>query len=474
MEERPGQHPLWHRRAAIGGMLAATAGSTVAWCRPWPGGRRYVTPESFGAQGNGVADDAIAFRAACRHCATTGDDLRLSHRHYRGARVEVHGSFDVLGEGATVDYLGIGNTLIEGTGQALAALPTAWPATDRDAYADRFPVRGGFLARAAGCGATVIELRRGAALVSGDWLFLAQQPTSMSSGGRPGNFIPSNFAYARIDKVNGGRVTLTEPLSDDFAAGAAAFASAGIAVDCLIADLTIATDADAYQHALRSGIGITLERITFAGQSAVGASTFADRVTYRDCRVLGSYGPLSVARGCGRIVIDGLSFATRRTPRTAEPFAIFLEESFRQVEIRRVDANGAGFSIRSTDLSQAGRRGHVLIEDCRFRTDTATQGATGPFQGGVALGLDIDVRNSVFRGKAVRPDGHYYPGVDERTLTWMASILERDRLSFTGCTFESIDGGVAFASGGGFQGRLSLDPHTNRFIGCVPRRNTGT
>lgn len=453
----------WPRRAVIGGMLGA-AGSAVAWCRTRET-RRYVTPESFGARGDGVTNDAAAFQAACRHCIATGDDLRLRGRRYRGARIEVHGSFDVIGEGATVDYLGMGHTLIEGTGLARSAQPTPWPTSDLGA--GRFPVRGGLLAREARQGSTTLELGQASGLLAGDWLLLAQQPSSMSSGGRPGNFIPSDFAFVRVGGVQSDRVTLVEPLPDDFEKGAAAFASAGIAVDCRIADLTIATDVDAYQHVVRSGINIVLERITFSGQSAVGACTFADMVTYRDCHVLGSYGPWSVARGCGRISIDGLTFVTRRFPPTAEPFAVFLEESFRDVEIRRVRADGAGFSIRAFDMSNARRRGRVLIEDCQFRTDNAVGGATGPFQGGAAMGCDIFVKNSAFRGAAMQPDNQLFPGVRQRALTWMASTLASDHLSFEGCTFESVNGGAAFASGGGFQGKLSLDPRGNRLVGCV-------
>lgn len=455
-------------------MLAATGSAvagSVAMRRQAQGGTtgtRYVTPESFGAVGDGRTDDARAFRAACRHCATSGDDLRLSRRRYRGARIEVHGSFDVIGEGATVDYLGIGNTLVEGRGQGHAAVPTPWPSIDRDAYADLFPTRGGILLRAAPPGADVLELRVAANLQPGDRLFLAQRPTSMSSGNRPGNYIPSDFAFVRVLTVAGARVRLVEPLETGFEAGAAAFASAGIATNCRISDLTIVTDTDAYQHVLRSGIDITLERITFAGQSAVGACTFADQLTYRDCRVIGAYGPLSIARGCGRVLIDGLRFATRRQPATAEPFAIFIEESLRDVEIRRVEADGAGFSIRSTDLGRAASRGRIVLDACIFRTDNATLGPTGAFQGSVAIGLDIDVRNSIFRGAAVEPDVGLFPGIKERALTWMASTGAQDRLSFTDCRFESVNGGAAFAAGSGFQGRLILDGRNNHFVGCRP------
>lgn len=456
------------RRAAIAGMLAAASGSTVAWWRPWQGiGKtRYVTPESFGAAGDGVADDAAAFRDACRYCAATGSQLRLARRRYRGARIEVHGSFDVLGEGATVDYLGIGNTLIEGRGRAGAAIATAWPAVDRDAYADRFPVRMFVLARPADRGATMLVLRHDGVLRPGDRIFLAQRPTSMSSGGRPGNYIPGDFGFAQVRAAEEGHVTLVEPLADAFEIGAGVFVSSGIAVGCTVSDLTIATDADAYQHVLRSGIDIALERITFAGESAVGACTFADRISYRDCRVEGAYGPLSVARGCGNVLIDGFTFATRRGKPTAEPFAIFLEESFRQVELKRVEGHGAGFSIRSTDMGRAQRRSRVSLDRCSFQTADAVQGATGPFQGGVAIGVDVVAKACVFRGAAVTPDPGLFPGIDQRALNWMASIGGHDRLSFVDCQFESTNGGVAVATGGGFQGRLDLNPRVNRFVGC--------
>lgn len=456
----------WHmpRRAAVGGILAAGV-SALTWRSSASGADVFVTPEQFGAVGDGRTNDAAAFREACRHCDRTGNHLRLSRRRYRGARLEVHGSFDVLGEGAIIDYLGIGNTLIGGLGLARGATMTAWPATDLDAYADRHPVRMHRLARAANPGARVLELANAAGLRPGDHLFLAQQPTSMSSRT---NFIPSNFAFVTIASLAGSRVTLVDPLEIGFDPGAGGFTSSGIAVGCTISDLTIATDQDAYQHVLRSGINIVLERITFAGKSAVGASTFADRVTYRDCRALGSYAPLSVARGCGRILIDGFSFSTRRDPPTAEPYAIYLEESFREVVVRRVKGDGAGFSIRMTDLGDAQRRGRVVVDRCSFRTDNAVLGATGPFQGGVSIGLDIEVRSCEFRGAAVKPENRFFPGVAERALTWMATLGDKDHLIFTDCLFESINGGVAFASGGGFQGRLTLNPAANRFSGCRP------
>ncbi len=457
---------LPHRRGVIGGMVGGTV-AVAAWAMPWRGtaSARYVTPEQFGAKGDGATDDAVAFQKACRHCATTGDHLRLSPRRYRGARIEVHGTFDVLGEGATVDYVGVGNTLIGGTGQGRAATATTWPAVDRDAYADRFPVRMFALARAARQGATELTLRRAGGLQEGDQLFLAQRPTSMSS---PINYIPSDFCFAKVRAVVGDRVMLTEPLQEPFEAGAGVFTSRGTAVGCRISDLTIATDDDAYQHVLRSGVDVTFERITFAGKSAVGACTFAEGVTYRDCRVLGAYGPLSTARGSHRVLIDGFTFETRRDPPTAQPYAIFLEESLRDIEIRRVESQGAGFSVRMTDMTQADRRGRVRIDRCRFRSDNAVEVATGPFQGGVAIGLDIDVTDSVFRGTAIEPDSNQFPGVGRRALTWLASNGGQDRLSFTGCTFESANGGLAVATGTGFQGKLVLGRSDNRFIGCKP------
>ena len=463
----PGPMGLFlHRRRMIGGMIGGVVAAT-ALAVPWRGAAsaKYVTPEAFGAKGDGVTDDAEAFRKACHHCAVTGEHLRLSERRYRGARIEVHGTFDVLGEGATVDYVGVGNTMIGGRGQGRAAVAAAWPAVDRDAYADRFPVRMLVLARAARQGATELTFRGTGALKQGDQLFLAQRPTSMSS---PINYIPSSFCFAKVRAVSGNRVTLGEPLQQAFPAGTGVFTSTGTAVGCRISDLTIATDDDAYQHVLRSGVDVTFERITFAGKSAVGACTFAEGVSYRDCRVLGAYGPLSTARGCNRVLIDGFTFETRRHPPTAQPFAIFIEESLRDIEIRRVVSEGAGFSIRMTDMAPAEARGRVRIDACQFRSDNAVEGATAPFQGGVAIGLDIDVTNTVFRGAAIRPDSNQFPGIGQRALAWMASSGGQDRLSFTGCTFEAVNGGVAIATGTGFQGQLVANPDSNRFIGCRP------
>ncbi len=455
----------WNRRTMLGGMALATTGSAVAWWKPQeaPVVRRYVTPEQFGAIGDGKADDADAFRRACRHCAVTGQDLRLARRRYRGARVEVHGSFDVFGEGGTIDYLGIGNTLIGGTGQGRSAVATAWPAIDLDAYADKFPVRQFSLARSAKSGATILHLHHTSGLRTGDTLFLAQQPTSMSS---KINFIPNDFTFAEVRSVSNYQVMLTEPLQLPFETGAGVFSTLGTARNCKISDLTIITDSDAYQHVLRSGIDITLDNITFAGESAVGACTFSNRVTYRDCRALRSYGPLSVARGCDQVVIDGFDFTTRYDRNSAEPFAIFLEESFQNVRIQRMRGNGAGLSIRMADMAQASVPGRVLIDECEFRTDNAVRGSTSPFQGGVAIGLAIEITRTSFTGSAHVPDPGMFPGIKPLALTWMASTGSKDRLSFRNCVFKSTNGGVAFARGTGFQGALALDPQNNRFIGC--------
>lgn len=456
---------LLPRRAVLGGAVLTAASAAFAWRGSIEDSDIHVTPEQFGAVGDGVADDGVAFRRACQHCAATGQHLRLSRRRYRNSRLEVHGSFDVIGEGAVIDYLGIGNTLIGGLGHGRTALPRAWPAVDRDAYADLFPVQMVALARPAARGTTTLALTHASGLQAGDRLFLAQVPTTMSS---PINYIPSAFAFVQVRSVTGRQATLAEPLPEDFDAGAGGFATPGIAVGCRISDLTIATDKDAYQHVVRSGIDITLERIDFAGKSTVGACTFADRVTYRDCNVRNAYGSLSFARGCGSITVDGLTFSTQRDPPTSEPFALFLEESFRDVMLRNVQGDGAGFSIRMVDMASVARRSRVVLERCRIRTDNAARGATSPFQCGTSIGLDIEVRDSVLRGASLMPDPNQFPGIGKRALTWMSANGGDDQLTFAGCRFESTNGGTAFAAGAGFQGRLSIDPASNRFVGCQP------
>ena len=86
-----------------------------------------VTPEEFGAVGDGVTDDGQAFIDACNYCCETGATLWLSPKVYNKARVEVHGTYNVIGNGATVMYLGVGQTLIAGTGSGTSAVPSPWP-----------------------------------------------------------------------------------------------------------------------------------------------------------------------------------------------------------------------------------------------------------------------------------------------------------------------------------------------------------
>ena len=67
-----------------------------------------VTPEEFGAVGDGVTDDSAAITAACNYCCQTGATLWMSPKVYKNGRIEVHGTYDVVGNGATVQYLGVG------------------------------------------------------------------------------------------------------------------------------------------------------------------------------------------------------------------------------------------------------------------------------------------------------------------------------------------------------------------------------
>ncbi|WP_404335670.1 hypothetical protein AB2M62_16905 [Sphingomonas sp. MMS12-HWE2-04] len=449
------------RRRAIQGFLASAVGACCA------GGSaakqaRVLRPEAFGAAGDGVADDGPAFRRACREAFLTGGTLVLSPRRYRGARLEVHGSFDVEGNGATIDYLGVGNTPILGRGRAKAAVATAWPATDKDALAHLYPVSQRRLLRPAAAGATSLNLNDPAGLLPGDWLFLAQHPTSMSS---PDNFIPRDFEFVAVASVNQTGVALRQPMRTDMSNAAAVFHCRGIAHDCTISNLVIATDVDAYQHVIRSAINVTLENIVFAGHCAVGASTFSDGLAYRQCRATNAYGCLSIARGSRNVLVDGFEYASKTTG-MAEPFAVFVEESFYDIVIRRVQATGGGFSIRAVDLDSLSTPRRLTLERSSFRSDNANAGPTGALHGAVAIGTDISVSQTYFRGHAIRPDSQFYPGVVEPAVTWMATMQTTDRLRFDNCVFQSDNGGRAFAGGSGFLARLSLDPRTNRFLGC--------
>lgn len=415
--------------------------------------REVVSLEDFGAVGDGVTSDALAASAACAYCFLTGATLRLQGKVYKGARVEVHGSFTVEGNGATVDYLGIGTTLILGTGSGTSAVPSAWPNDPSYDPSGLFNPVMYALASPVAIGAQSLTLVNASGLSAGGYLFLAGSPTSASSAG---NYIPRDFEFVKVLSVVGNVVTATGRIKNAYTTSAAAFYSAGLAVNCRVSDLRLSTSVDAYQFVVRSSYGCELENIEFAGQSAAGASTFSELLRCKNFKIVGTHGPLSTARGTVSAMIDGVEWCPR-TGSVGEDCAIFIEESFYKIDIRNVRSYGGYFSIRQLDLSGAAARRVLTLSNSVFDTSNASNGATGALQNGSCPGCDQYYSGVVFTGAVVTPASGQFPGITGTALTWQASNQTADIIKFSACHFSSAGTGDAFKFGSGFLGSVLFD-----------------
>lgn len=395
----------------------------------------------------GETDWSGAAQRACLECYQTGKTLRLVGKAYPGARLELHGTFSIEGNGATVDYLGIGTTLIAGTGSGTSAVPTVWPNDPSYDAAGLFnPIMRNITAAAA-VGDSAVTLASAAGLAAGQYLFLADKPTSASSAG---NYIPTNFEFAKIKSIAGNVVTFFGRLKKSYTTSAAAFYSAGLAVGGSVRDLRISTSTDAYQHVVRSAINVTLDNIEFIGTSAIGGCTFAEGLRYQNLKASGAYGCLQTARGTVSCFIDGVEWQQRTDTPAAEQVGIFIEESFDFVSIRNVKCDGGALSIRSCDMtnSPVGKR-RLVVADSMFDTSVTARGADSPFQCGTAAGFDLSAINVTFKGTVVTPTASTYPGVSGSALAWVTGSATTDTWTFSACKLVSTNAGASFKKGSG-------------------------
>lgn len=400
------------------------------------------------------ADWSNAANRACKYCFLTGATLQLKAQTYSGARIEVHGTFNVEGNGATVDFLGVGYTIIAGLGAGTLASPTAWGVDgaiyNAAAYA---PTMYGITAAVA-VGDDSISLSSVAGLSVGDVLFLAGNPSSASS---VGNYIPTSFEYAQIQSIVGNVVTLNGKSRNTYTTSGAAFKTPGLAHGCRISDLRLkSTVAEAYQLTIRSALNVVIDNIEFAGRDTIGSETFSEGLQLRNFRANGAGGNWSFARGTVSAVLDGVLFQYR-SGMASETNGIFVEESFYDISLRSVRCFGASFSVRQVDMTGTIIKRSITLLDSCFDTRVAPGGASSPFQVGNVAGADIESINCTFVGEVVVPNAGTYPGITGSALTWVASNQTGDRVKFSACHFKSTSAGASFKAGSGVLGQVLFD-----------------
>jgi len=417
---------------------------------------RTVGLEQFGGGASrSISENGAAADRACFWCFQSGATLRLrAGVTYAGARLEVHGTMSVEGNGATVDYLGVGYTLILGTGSGGAAVPTPW-GLDPSIYNASFylPTLYGISAPVA-IGDNSIQLAGVTGLAAGDLVFVAGNPSSASS---PDNYIPTSFEFAQVLSVIGNVVTFNGDIRNTYTTAGCVVKCAGIAKGGTISNVRLkATMGEAYQLVIRSAFSVVLDNIEFAGQDTLGAATFAESLQLRNFRSSGTDGSWSFARGIVSASLDGMVFQYR-SGATSEKNAIFVEESWYKISLRDILCFGGSFSIRQSDMAGTVLKRSVAIEDSVFDTRYSPGGAASPFSVGNAAGVDIDVINCLFAGEVVTPAAAQYPGISGAALTWVSSNQPLDRIKFSACHFISFSAGAAFKAGSGVTGSVLFD-----------------
>jgi hypothetical protein len=418
-----------------------------------------VTPEEFGAVGDGVTNDGPAFIAACNYCSQTGATLWMSPKVYKNARVEVHGTYSVIGNGATVMYLGVGQTIVAGTGTGTAAVPTPW-GTD-PGYQPAYPPTTQYtLAVAPALGAPTITLTSVSGITVGMNLFICGNPSSLSS---TSNFIPRDFEFIQVVGIAGNVLTLGAPLQSSYlTTQSGVFYTPGLAYNCHVSGLNINTTTDAYQQVVRSSIGCTIKDITFSGTNAVGASTFSDGLVYENILVMGTAGGgFSTARGTVSTVFNNVNMKNYTLLQ-----AFFCEESFYKVTLNNYFAAG-GFAAGSMDCSSSQRKRFLTINNCMFNP-SAYGGLNSPFLVGTFVGADINVTNTILQGAVTTPNPGNYPSITGNALVWVSSNAATDTVTFANCQFKSLNSGNTWPSAiGGFLGALQFDTMCT-YVTCTP------
>ena len=417
-----------------------------------------VTPEEFGAVGNGTTDDGPAFIAACNYCSQTGATLWLSPKVYNNARVEVHGTYNVVGNGATVMYLGVGQTIVAGTGTGTSAVPTPW-GTD-SGYQPAYPATTQYtLSVAPALGSTTITLSSVSGITVGMNLFICGNPSSLSS---TNNFIPRDFEFIQVVGIAGNVLTLGVPLQSSYlTTQSGVFYTPGLAYNCHVSGLNINTTTDAYQQVVRSSIGCTIKDITFSGTSAVGASTFSDGLVYENMLVMGTGGGgFSTARGTVSTVFNNVNMKNYTTLQ-----AFFCEESFYKVTLNNFFAAGA-FAAGSMDCSSSQRKRLLTINNSMFNP-SIYGGLNSPFIVGTFNGADINVTNTIFQGAVTTPASAQYPSITGQALIWVSGNTATDTVTFANCEFVSSNSGNTWPSAiGGFLGTLRFD-NLSTYTNCT-------
>lgn len=412
-----------------------------------------VTPEEFGAIGNGVADDSAAMKAACDYCCQTGATLWMSPKVYKNARVEVHGTYVVQGNGATVKALGVGQTIIAGTGTGTSAVPTPW-ASD-SSYSPVYPATTKYtFSVAPNKGDSSITLTSVTGITAGMYLFIAGNPTSSSS---VDNYIPSDFEFVQVTSIVGNVVTLEQPLQSNYlTTQSGVFYTPGLAIHCTINDLNISGTSEAYLAVIRSSFACTLNNILFSGVNNPGAATFSDNLVFNNITVEGTdAGGLSTGRGIVCATYNNIH--NKNYIATSGFTAFFVEESFYKITVNNLISTGilAGGSVA---ISGGQQPRTLTFNDCIINSN-AYGGLYGAFQFGTFQGVDVISSNCVFQGAVVTPNSGTYPGITGNAMVWMSSNLSGDLVTFQNCKFISANSGNTWPSAiGGFGGTVRFDP----------------
>lgn len=412
-----------------------------------------VTPEDFGAVGNGIADDSAAMALACDYCSTTGATLWMRPVVYHNARLEVHSTYTVMGNGATVKALGVGQTIIAGTGSGTAAEPTAWPSDA--SWSPVYPATTMYtLASPVGKGDSAITLTSVAGITAGMYLFLAGNPTSASS---PNNYIPSDFEFVKVDSVVGTTVNLHAPTQSAYlTTQSGLFYVPGLAVHCTVNDINLNGTAEAYLCTVRSSYACTINNITFSGVNNPGASTFSDNLVISNATIEGTdAGGFSTGRGIVTATFSNIH--NKNYTVSSGNSAFFVEESFYKITVNNLISTGI-LAGGNTAISGGQRPRTLTFNDCIINSN-AYGGLNGAFQFGTFQGVDVIASNCVFQGAVVTPNSGVYPGITGDAMIWMSSNLSGDLVSFENCKFISANSGNVWPSAiGGFGGAVRFDP----------------
>jgi hypothetical protein len=409
-----------------------------------------VTPEEFGAIGNGVADDSAAMQAACDYCSQTGATLWMSPKVYKNARVEVHGTYVVQGNGATVTFLGVGQTIIAGTGSGTSAVPTPW--LNDPSWSPSYPATTQYtLTVAPSKGSTTITLASVTGITVGMYLFIAGNPTSSSS---PSNYIPSDFEFVQVASIAGTVVTLQQPLQSAYlTTQSGVFYTPGLAIHCTVNDLNVSGTSEAYLITVRSSFACTFNNILVSGINNPGASTFSDNLVFNDITIEGTDGGgFSTGRG-----IVCATYNNIHQKNYTNLSAFFVEESFYKITVNNLISTGllAGGNVAIS----GGQRPRTLTFNNCIVNSNAYGGLNGAFQFGTFQGADVISSNCVFQGAVVTPNSGVYPGVTGNAMVWMTSNLSGDLVTFQNCKFISANSGNTWPSAiSGFGGTVRFDP----------------